>query len=80
MHLAECGFCADGEQEELVAAGATEIDGPMPVKIDGGLIANGKSRSACPACARSTRSSFSSAVRPVSGRSSLCVGFTEVYW
>ena len=40
MHLAECGFCADGEQEELVARGATEIGGPMPVNTDGGLIAN----------------------------------------
>ncbi|HTN80506.1 MAG TPA: thiolase family protein [Acidimicrobiales bacterium] len=42
MHLSECGFCADGEQEELVARGATEITGPMPVNTDGGLIANGE--------------------------------------
>ncbi len=42
MHLSECGFCADGEQEELVARGATEIGGPMPVNTDGGLIANGE--------------------------------------
>ncbi len=42
IHLAENGFCADGEQEALVADGATEIDGPLPVNTDGGLIANGE--------------------------------------
>ena len=42
IHMAENGFCADGEQEKLVADGATEITGPMPVNTDGGLIANGE--------------------------------------
>jgi len=42
IHLAENGFCADGEQEALLADGATEIDGPLPVNTDGGLIANGE--------------------------------------
>src|SRR5690606_34630009 len=42
IHMAENGFCADGEQEKLVAEGATEIGGPMPVNTDGGLIANGE--------------------------------------
>ena len=28
IHMAECGFCADGEQEKPVADGATEITGP----------------------------------------------------
>jgi acetyl-CoA C-acetyltransferase len=42
IHIAECGFCADGDQEKLVADGATEITGPMPVNTDGGLIANGE--------------------------------------
>jgi acetyl-CoA acetyltransferase len=42
IHMAENGFCADGEQEKLVADGATEIEGPMPVNTDGGLIANGE--------------------------------------
>jgi acetyl-CoA acetyltransferase len=41
-HLAENGFCADGEQEKLVAEGATEIGGRLPVNTDGGLIANGE--------------------------------------
>jgi acetyl-CoA acetyltransferase len=42
IHMAECGFCADGDQERLLADGATEIAGPMPVNTDGGLIANGE--------------------------------------
>jgi acetyl-CoA C-acetyltransferase len=42
IHIAEAGFCADGDQEKLVADGATEIGGPMPVNTDGGLIANGE--------------------------------------
>ena len=42
MHMAECGFCADGEQEELIGSGATEIGGSLPVNTDGGCIANGE--------------------------------------
>jgi acetyl-CoA acetyltransferase len=42
IHMAENGFCADGEQEKLVADGATEITGPMPINTDGGLIASGE--------------------------------------
>jgi acetyl-CoA C-acetyltransferase len=42
IHMAENGFCADGEQEKLVADGATEIAGPLPINTDGGLIANGE--------------------------------------
>jgi acetyl-CoA acetyltransferase len=42
MHLAECGFCKDGEQEEWIARGATEIGGALPVNTDGGCIANGE--------------------------------------
>ncbi|MEX5713700.1 thiolase family protein [Parafrankia sp. FMc6] len=42
IHMAECGFCADGEQEKLIAEGATEISGLLPVNTDGGLIANGE--------------------------------------
>jgi acetyl-CoA acetyltransferase len=42
IHMAENGFCADGDQERLLADGATEITGPMPVNTDGGLIANGE--------------------------------------
>src|SRR5258708_21557914 len=42
IHLAENGFCADGDQEKLVADGALEIGGSLPVNTDGGLIANGE--------------------------------------
>ena len=42
MHMAETGLCADGEQEALLASGATEITGRLPVNTDGGLIANGE--------------------------------------
>ena len=42
IHLAECGFCEHGEQEKLLAAGATEIGGRLPVNTDGGCIANGE--------------------------------------
>src|SRR5439155_16720629 len=42
IHLAENGFCADGDQEALVAGGARELRGPLPVNTDGGLIANGE--------------------------------------
>ena len=42
IHMAEAGFCADGDQEKLLADGATEIDGSLPVNTDGGLIANGE--------------------------------------
>ena len=42
IHLAENGFCAAGDQEAPVADGALEIDGPLPVNTDGGLIANGE--------------------------------------
>ncbi|AFM16534.1 acetyl-CoA acetyltransferase [Mycolicibacterium chubuense NBB4] len=42
IHMAEAGFCADGDQEKLIADGATEIGGAMPVNTDGGLLANGE--------------------------------------
>jgi acetyl-CoA C-acetyltransferase len=42
IHMAENGFCADGDQDKLLAEGATEITGPMPINTDGGLIANGE--------------------------------------
>jgi acetyl-CoA C-acetyltransferase len=42
MHMAECGFCKDGEQEALIRQGATEIGGSIPVNTDGGLLANGE--------------------------------------
>jgi acetyl-CoA acetyltransferase len=42
IHLAENGFCADGDQEKLIAEGELEIGGRLPVNTDGGLLANGE--------------------------------------
>ena len=42
MHMAENGFCKDGEQESLLRDGATRIDGRIPINTDGGLMANGE--------------------------------------
>lgn len=42
MHLAENGFCRDGEQEEWIAEGRTELSGTLPVNTDGGCIACGE--------------------------------------
>jgi len=42
MHLAENGFCTDGEQEGWTAEGCTEIGGVLPVNTDGGCIACGE--------------------------------------
>lgn len=42
MHMAENGFCKDGEQEKMIREGVTAIDGEIPVNTDGGCIANGE--------------------------------------
>lgn len=42
MHMAENGFCADGEQEQWIAEGRTEIAGSLPVNTDGGCLACGE--------------------------------------
>ncbi len=42
MHMAENGFCADGEQEAWIADGRTRIDGTLPVNTDGGCLACGE--------------------------------------
>ena len=42
MHMAENGFCADGEQERWLAEGATHLDGRLPVNTDGGCLACGE--------------------------------------
>ncbi len=42
MHMAENGFCADGEQEQWIAEGRTRLDGPLPVNTDGGCLACGE--------------------------------------
>ncbi len=42
MHMAENGFCQDGDQEQWLAEGRTEIGGPLPVNTDGGCLACGE--------------------------------------
>lgn len=42
MHMAENGFCADGEQEAWLAERATWIGGRLPVNTDGGCLACGE--------------------------------------
>jgi len=42
MHMAENGFCADGEQERWLAEGRTRIGGALPVNTDGGCLACGE--------------------------------------
>ena len=42
MHMAENGFCRDGEQEGMLERGETEINGRLPINTDGGCIANGE--------------------------------------
>ena len=42
MHMAENGFCADGDQTAWIAEGRTRIDGTLPVNTDGGCLACGE--------------------------------------
>ncbi|WP_062731220.1 thiolase family protein [Sphingobium abikonense] len=42
MHMAENGFCGDGEQEEWLAEGWSRIDGKLPINTDGGCLACGE--------------------------------------
>ena len=42
MHMAENGFCADGEQERLLKEGATRLGGSLPINTDGGCLACGE--------------------------------------
>lgn len=42
LHLAENGFCADGEQEQWLAEGRTQLTGRLPVNTDGGCLACGE--------------------------------------
>lgn len=42
IHMAENGFCKDGDQERWLAEGRTEISGALPVNTDGGCLACGE--------------------------------------
>ncbi|MEM7740576.1 MAG: thiolase family protein, partial [Pseudomonadota bacterium] len=42
MHMAENGFCEDGEQEKWIRDGETRLSGKLPVNTDGGCLACGE--------------------------------------
>ena len=42
MHMAENGFCSDGDQEKWLAEGRTRLDGALPINTDGGCLACGE--------------------------------------
>ncbi len=42
MHMAENGFCADGEQEAMLADRVTSLGGRLPINTDGGCLACGE--------------------------------------
>jgi len=42
MHMAENGFCRDGDQEQWLAEGRTQLDGALPINTDGGCLACGE--------------------------------------
>ncbi len=80
IHLAETGLCADGEQEQLMAEGATDSGGRLPVNTDGGCLANGE-----PVGASGLRQ-IAEVARQLQGRAAGLVvsghpslGFTHVY-
>ncbi|MFE3855638.1 thiolase family protein [Streptomyces griseorubiginosus] len=80
IHLAETGLCGHGEQEELLAGGATDPTGRTPVNTDGGCLAGGE-----PVGASGLRQ-FHEVVRQLQGRApglqvpgAPRVGFTHVY-
>lgn len=80
IHMAENGFCKDGEQKALIQAGETDITGKLPVNTDGGMIACGE-----PVGASGLRQVYETALqlrgdageRQVPGNPR--VGYTQVY-
>ncbi|MEU0206342.1 thiolase family protein [Streptomyces canus] len=80
IHLAETGLCGHGEQPDLLASGATDPTGRIPVNTDGGCLAGGE-----PVGASGLRQ-FHEVVRQLQGRApgeqvpgGPRVGFTHVY-
>ena len=69
MHLAECGFCKDGEQEAMVAGGRDRDRRPAAGQHRRRLHRQRRADRRLRACARSTRSSPSCAARPATARS-----------
>lgn len=42
IHMAENGFCKDGDQEDMLRAGTTKLGGQLPINTDGGCLACGE--------------------------------------
>lgn len=42
MHMAENGFCKNGEQEKMIKEGMTKLSGKIPMNTDGGCLACGE--------------------------------------
>jgi acetyl-CoA acetyltransferase len=76
MHMAENGFCADGEQERMLLEGETRIDGRLPINTDGGCLANGE-----PIGASGLRQVHEIVLqlRGTAGARPLSTGYTHVY-
>lgn len=79
MHMAENGFCADGEQEQWLAEDVTKLGGKLPVNTDGGCIACGE-----PVAASGLRQVYEN-VQQLRGRAegcqveNACRGYSQVY-
>lgn len=79
MHMAENGFCADGEQERMIRDGETALGGRLPINTDGGCLACGE-----PVGASGLRQVYEN-VRQLTGRAdgrqveSARLGYSQVY-
>lgn len=79
MHMAENGLCAHGDQEKLIAEGATGLGGALPVNTDGGCLACGE-----PIGASGLRQVYEN-VQQLRGRAAgrqvedAMIGYTQVY-
>ncbi len=79
MHMAENGFCADGEQERMIQDGETRLGGKLPVNTDGGCIACGE-----PVAASGLRQIYENVVQLRGGAGARQVegariGYSQVY-
>ena len=79
MHMAENGFCRDGEQEQWLAEGRTRLGGKLPVNTDGGCLACGE-----PIGASGLRQVYEN-VQQLRGRAvdrqvdGACIAYSQVY-
>ena len=80
MHMAENGFCADGEQERMLAEGRDQSRTGACRSIPMAAAWPAASRSARRACAKSTKTFSSCAAGPKAARSPTPkLGYSQVY-